>query len=85
MPLVNVKVIKGVLSADQKLALIKGLTRAMVAVGGENLRKLVSVVIEEVKSGDWAIGGKRLTTADVKAIVAGKAKKGKKAKKAKKG
>jgi 4-oxalocrotonate tautomerase len=25
-------------------------------------------VIEEVKSGDWAIGGKALSTADVKAL-----------------
>jgi 4-oxalocrotonate tautomerase len=28
-------------------------------------------VVEEVKSGDWAIGGKPLSTADVKALAAG--------------
>jgi 4-oxalocrotonate tautomerase len=31
----------------------------------------VTTVIEDVLSGDWAIGGKALTTADVKALAAG--------------
>jgi 4-oxalocrotonate tautomerase len=76
MPLVNVKVIEGVFSADQKKALIKGLTEAVVAVEGENLRQFVWVVIEEVKSGEWAMGGHPITTAEVQAIVAGQAKPG---------
>jgi 4-oxalocrotonate tautomerase len=29
-------------------------------------------VVEEVKSGDWGIAGNPLTTADVKALAAGK-------------
>jgi 4-oxalocrotonate tautomerase len=29
------------------------------------------VVVEEVKSGDWGIGGGPLSTADVKALAAG--------------
>jgi len=29
------------------------------------------VVVEEVKSGDWGIGGQALTTDDVKALAAG--------------
>ena len=80
MPFVNVKVIKGVLSAAQKKALIKGLTNAMAAVEGENLRPFVWIVIEEVKSGDWAVGGKPLTAAAVKKIAAGEGKKVKKGK-----
>lgn len=74
MPLVNVKVIEGVLSDAQKKELIKGVTDAMVAVKGENLRQLISVIIEEVKSGDWAIGGQPLTAADVQAVAAGPVK-----------
>jgi 4-oxalocrotonate tautomerase len=31
-------------------------------------------VIEEVKSGDWGIAGKPLTTSDVKALAAGKSR-----------
>ena len=29
------------------------------------------VIVEEVKSGDWGIGGKPLSTEDVKALAAG--------------
>jgi 4-oxalocrotonate tautomerase len=36
------------------------------------MRPVTWVVVEEVKSGDWGIGGKPLTTADVKALAAGK-------------
>jgi 4-oxalocrotonate tautomerase len=34
---------------------------------------VTSVVLEEVKSGDWGIGGKPLSTEDVKALAAGAA------------
>ena len=42
----------------------------MVAIEGEPLRQFTWVVIEEVNSGNWALGGKPLTTADVKALQA---------------
>lgn len=35
---------------------------------GENLRSVTWVIVEEVKSGDWGIGGNGLTTADVQAL-----------------
>jgi 4-oxalocrotonate tautomerase len=53
-----VKVIEGVFSKEQKALLIEKITEAMVEVEGEHMRELTWVVIEEVKSGDWAIGGK---------------------------
>ena len=37
----------------------------MVAIEGENLRPVTWVVIDEVKSGDWGVGGQSLTTAAV--------------------
>jgi 4-oxalocrotonate tautomerase len=40
----------------------------MVAVEGESLRHVTWIVIDEVKSGDWAIGGNPLSTSDVKAL-----------------
>jgi 4-oxalocrotonate tautomerase len=70
MPLVNVKLIDGVFSESQKKQMATKLTDAMVSIEGENMRPVTWVVIEEVKSGDWAIGGKVLTTADVKALAA---------------
>ena len=42
----------------------------MVEIEGEAMRSVTWTVIEEVKSGDWAIAGKPLTTADVKALAA---------------
>jgi 4-oxalocrotonate tautomerase len=57
MPFVNVKLIEGVFSKEQKAMLIEKLTEAMVAVEGERMRELTWVVLEEVKRGDWAIGG----------------------------
>ena len=72
MPLVNVKVIEGVLSDSQKREIVKKLTDAMVSIEGENMRQVTWVVIEEVKSGDFGIGGTPLTTEDVKALASGK-------------
>ena len=73
MPLINVKVIDGVFSDAQKRTIVESLTDAMVRIEGENLRPVTWVVIEEVKGGNWAIGGKPLAAGDVKAMAAGKA------------
>ena len=72
MPLIQVRVIKDVFSKQQKGEMISKLTDAMVSIEGENLRGVTWVTIEEVRSGDWGIGGKTLTTDAVKALAAGK-------------
>ena len=72
MPLVNVKVIEGVFTPAQKQEMVRKLTDAMVLIEGENMRQVTWVVIEEVKSGDWALGGNPLTTSAVKELAAGK-------------
>jgi 4-oxalocrotonate tautomerase len=72
MPLVTVKLIEGVFTPTQKQEMIRKLTDTMVAIEGENLRPVTLVVVEEVKSGDWGVGGKPLTVGDVKALAAGK-------------
>jgi 4-oxalocrotonate tautomerase len=71
MPLLNVKVLKGVFTPKQKQDMIRKLTDTMVSIEGENMRSVTWVVIEEVKSGEWGIGGSALTTADVQALAAG--------------
>ena len=71
MPLVQVKLIEGVFSEAQKREMIQKITDTMVSIEGENMRQVTFVIIEEVKSGDWGIGGKAMTTADVKALQAG--------------
>ena len=74
MPLLNVKLIEGVFTPAQKQEMIRKLTDTMVSIEGENMRGVTWVVVEEVKSGDWGIGGNPLTTADVKTLAAGKSK-----------
>jgi 4-oxalocrotonate tautomerase len=71
MPLINVKIIENVFTAEQKHDIVERLTEAMVDIEGENMRPVTWVIVEEVSSGDWGIGGKPLTTADVKALAAG--------------
>jgi len=72
MPLINVKVIEGVFTDSQKREIVKKLTDALVSIEGENMRKVTWVVIDEVKSGDWGVGGTPLTTEDVKVLASGK-------------
>lgn len=68
MPLLNVKLIEGVFSPEQKQEMIARLTETMVEIEGENMRSVTWVVVEEVQSGDWGIGGQALRTEDVKAL-----------------
>ena len=73
MPFINVKLIEGVFTPAQKQDIVRRLTDTMVEIEGENMRPVTWCVIEEVRSGDWAIAGKPLATADVLALAAGKA------------
>ena len=71
MPMINVRLIEGVFDDSQKREMIEKLTDAMVEIEGENMRPVTWVVVEEVQSGDWGIGGGAVTTADVRALAAG--------------
>ena len=71
MRLIQVKGIESTLTSDQKQTMIEKLTDALLSVMGEHLRPVVVVVIEEVKSGDWGIGGKPMTTDDIRALMKG--------------
>lgn len=71
MPMVQIKIIEGVFTSAQKKDMIEKVTDAMVAVEGENMRGVTWVVIDELKSGDWGIGGKSITVEDVMAIASG--------------
>jgi 4-oxalocrotonate tautomerase len=71
MPLINVKVIEGVFSSEQKQQIIERLTDAMVEIEGENMRQVTWCVVEEVGSGDWGIAGNAVTVEHVRALAAG--------------
>jgi 4-oxalocrotonate tautomerase len=71
MPYVQVKLIEGAFSPEEKQQMITKLTDTMVEIEGESLRPVTWVTIEEVRSGEWSIGGKALTAQDVKDLQAG--------------
>jgi len=71
MPLINVKVIEGVFTANQRQDMVRRLTDAMVEIEGEHLRPVTWCIVEEVTSGDWGVGGQPMHTADAKALAGG--------------
>jgi 4-oxalocrotonate tautomerase len=71
MPYVQVKLIEGAFSPEEKQEMITKLTDTMVEIEGESLRPVTWVTIEEVRSGEWGIGGRTLTAQDVKDMRAG--------------
>lgn len=71
MPMLEVHLIENVFTPEQKRQMIQKLTDTMVAIEGENMCGVTWVKIHEVASGDWAIGGKPLTTEDVHRLAAG--------------
>lgn len=66
MPLAQLKGLSGFLNAEQKSELIRKVTDAIVSVEGEGLRSVTWVIIEEVPSGDWGVGGTAVTTEALK-------------------
>jgi 4-oxalocrotonate tautomerase len=72
MPLVDIQVIKGVFTPEQKTAMLSKVTDAMVQVEGENMRPVTWVRVQEIEDGQWAIGGNPLTASAVKAMAAAK-------------
>lgn len=68
MPLVQIKVVEGVLTDDEKSQMIDKVTEAVLSVYGEGLRPHTWVMVEDVANGQWGLGGKGLTTADVQSL-----------------
>jgi len=59
MPFVNVKLVDGVFSSEEKHEMAKALTDVMVRFeGSEAFREVVWVLIEELHTDGWHIGGR---------------------------
>lgn len=71
MPLVDIQIIRNVFTPEQKGALIEKVTEAMISVEGEAMRGVTWVRVHEVDEGSWAIGGMRLSAADIHRMQAG--------------
>ena len=68
MPLVTIKVFEEELSESQRRDLIRKVTEAIIPFVGGKLRANTWVLIEEIASGSWGIGGQALGLKDVRAI-----------------
>jgi 4-oxalocrotonate tautomerase len=64
MPLVNIEVIENVFTPEQKKEMIEKVSEVMVSIEGEALRPYTLVKIDEVKDGNWSVGGKIVTAGD---------------------
>lgn len=60
MPYVNIKITREGASAEQKAELISGVTALLKEVLGKNPQTTV-VVIDEVDTDNWGIGGESVT------------------------
>jgi 4-oxalocrotonate tautomerase len=72
MPLVQIKGISEFLTLDQKQEIIQKVTDAIVSVEGEGLRPVTWVLFEDVKSGEWGVGGEPVTTEGLKEMAMAK-------------
>lgn len=71
MPLVEVKVFEEELTEEQTKDLIAGITDVVTSVTSEKLRDVTWVIVDEVRSGRWGVGGNALGLDDVKKMMAG--------------
>ena len=74
MPLVNIQVIEDVFTPAQKKEMIEKVSEVMISIEGEALRPYTLVKIDEVKDGNWSVGGQIVTASDVHRLQATKAK-----------
>ncbi|MGZ8908012.1 MAG: tautomerase family protein [Methylobacter sp.] len=68
MPLVQIKGISGYLTLQQKQEIISKVTGAVVSIEGEGIRPVTWVIIEDVASGEWGVGGKPVTTEAIRSM-----------------
>lgn len=71
MPLITIKVFQDELTHQQTADIIQGITEAVIPFVGERLREATWVLVEDVKSGAWGIGGKPFSLPELRAIQAG--------------
>jgi 4-oxalocrotonate tautomerase len=71
MPLVDIHVIKGIWSKEQKEEMMRVTTDALCGVWGDNVRKLTWVRVIETEEGQWMIDGEVFSADHVARLRAG--------------
>lgn len=64
MPSIDIQVLEGVFSAQEKAEIIQKVTEAFGEVAGQRIKGGTSVRVHEVRSGSWGYAGNILTTDD---------------------
>ena len=60
MPYVNIKITRDGATAEQKKALIAGVTQLLVDILGKN-PATTTVIIDEIDTDNWGLGGRPVT------------------------
>jgi 4-oxalocrotonate tautomerase len=71
MPLIRATLVENAISPEQKQVLLARITDAVVSVYGEAMRPYTLVLIDDIKSGLWGVGGHGYTTDEVQSLMAG--------------
>lgn len=71
MPLIRATLVENAITPKQKQELITRITDAVTSVYGETMRPYTWVLIDEIKSGQFGIGGHGFTTEEVRTAMAG--------------
>jgi len=76
MPFINIKVLKGALSNEQKADMIKRVSETVAEIEAsphpkDNLVPHTWCVIDEVEFENWGFGGNQITPEMLKAVITG--------------
>ncbi|HPS90394.1 MAG TPA: tautomerase family protein [Methanosarcina vacuolata] len=71
MPFVEIKMIEGELSKEEIKKLVEDVTNAVVSNVGENLRSVIWVTVQEIKSDYFGVGGQCIGLKEIRAMQAG--------------
>jgi 4-oxalocrotonate tautomerase len=69
VPFIDVKVMEGVLTIEEKQKIAQGFTDVFCDVVGSPARPVTWVAIQDVASGQWTMGGNPVTTEGVKELL----------------
>ena len=68
MPLIEIRYFEQEFTDNQRSGIIRAVTDAMVTFTGEAIRPHTWVVLEEIRDGNWGIGGNSLGLSDVRVL-----------------
>jgi 4-oxalocrotonate tautomerase len=66
MPSIDIQVLEGVFSVQEKAEIIRKVTNAFGEVAGQTIKGGTSVRVHEVRSGSWGFAGNILTSEDAR-------------------